>query len=186
MDDQQIVDLFWKRQELAIDETRIKYGAYCRSIAHNILSNAEDARECENDAYLAAWNAIPPHRPEVLSTFLGKITRRIALDRWKSAHAQKRGADAVTLSLEELADCIPSGGSVSDALEARELAMLISRFLRTLPLRERQIFIRRYWYCDSISQIATLFACGESNIKMNLLRTRKKLQDHLRKEGVIL
>lgn len=185
MEDAKIVEAYWQRQESAIEETRQKYGAYCRSIAYNILSNAEDARECENDTYLAAWNAMPPHRPTVLSTFLGKITRRIALDRWKSANAIKRGGGSVALSLDELSECIGTQ-SLSERLEARELGQLISRFLRTLPARDRQIFLRRYWYCDSISQIATLFSSGESKIKMNLLRTRKKLQDYLRKEGVVL
>lgn len=184
MEDAKIVELYWQRQECAIDETRQKYGAYCRSIAYNILSDAEDARECENDTYLAAWNAMPPHRPAVLSTFLGKITRRISLDRWKSSHAHKRGGGTITVSLEELAECTGSA-SLSDRMEARELGQQISQFLRALPLRDRQIFLRRYWYCDSISQIATLFSCGESKIKMNLLRTRRKLQDFLRKEGII-
>lgn len=185
MEDEQIVELYWDRQERAIDETRVKYGTYCRSIAYNILSDTEDAQECENDTYLAAWNAMPPHRPKVLSTFLGKITRRIALDRWKAGNARKRGGGTIALSLDELAGCIPGGSSLSDALEAKELGQLISKFLRGLPARDRQIFVRRYWYCDSISQIAALFSGGESKIKMNLLRTRKKLQDYLRKEGVI-
>lgn len=184
MEDEKIVELYWQRQECAIDETRQKYGAYCRSIALNILADTQDAMECENDTYFAAWNAIPPHRPKVLSTFLGKLTRRISLDRFKARTAQKRGGDTVPPSLDELAQCIPDGQSLSDELEARELANLISQFLRTLPVRDRQIFLRRYWYCDSISQIAAHCGSGESKIKMNLLRTREKLRQYLRKEGV--
>lgn len=185
MEDEQIVDLYWQRDEAAIEQTRQKYGRYCHSIAYNILENAQDAQECENDTYLAAWNAIPPHRPEILSTFLGKLTRRICLDRRRTQNATKRGGDTVTLSLEELAGCIPNGRSFIDTLEERELARLISAFLRKLPARDRQIFVRRYWYCDSIAQIARDFTSGESRIKMNLLRTRNKLMEYLRKEGVI-
>ena len=183
MEDEKIVVLYWDRQEQAIDETRAKYGPYCRRIALNILADEQDAQECENDTYFAAWNAIPPHRPKVLSTFLGKLTRRISLDRLKNRLAQKRGGDTTPLSLDELAQCIPDGHSLSDALEAKELAQHISAFLRTLPLRDRQIFLRRYWYCDPIAQIAAQTGWGESKIKMNLLRTREKLREYLRKEG---
>ena len=183
MEDQQIVELYWDRREQAIDETRAKYGPYCRRIALGILCDEQDALECENDTYLAAWNAIPPHRPKMLSTFLGKLTRRISLDRLKNRLAQKRGGDTAPLSLDELAGCIPDGQSLSDDLEAKELAGAISDFLRTLPLRDRQIFLRRYWHCDSISQIATQTGWSESKVKMNLLRTREKLREFLRKEG---
>ena len=185
MEDNKIVALYWERQEQAIEETRHKYGSYCRSIALNILSDEQDALECENDTYLAAWNAIPPHRPKVLSTFLGKLTRRISLDRLKRRLAQKRSGDTTPLSLDELAQCIPNGQSLSDDLEAKELAGRISDFLRTLPLRDRQIFLRRYWYCDSIAQIAAQTGWGESKVKMNLLRTREKLREFLRKEGFL-
>lgn len=184
MEDEQIVTLYWQRNERAIDETRIKYGHYCHSIAYNILANTQDAQECENDTYLAAWNAMPPHRPGILSTFLGKLTRRISLDRRKYRNAQKRGGDTVTLSLEELTGCIPCGQSFSEVLQERELAQLISQFLRKLSQQDRQIFIRRYWYCDSITQIASQFSSSESRIKMVLLRTRNKLMEYLKKEGV--
>lgn len=183
MEDKKIVSLYWDRQEQAIDETRSKYGPYCRHIALNILSDEQDALECENDTYLAAWNAIPPHRPKTLSTFLGKLTRRISLDRLKRRLAQKRSADTAPLSLDELAQCIPDGKSLTEQLEAKELAKSISAFLRTLSLRDRQVFLRRYWHCDSISQIAAQTHWGESKVKMNLLRTREKLREYLRKEG---
>lgn len=183
MKDERIVALYWERQEQAIDETRTKYGTYCRSIAMNILSNEQDALECENDTYLAAWNAIPPHRPTKHSTFLGKLTRRISLDRLKARHAQKRGGDTTPLSLDELTQCIPDGASLSESLEAKELARSISEFLRSLPLRDRQIFLRRYWHCDSISELSARAGWSESKVKMNLLRTREKLREYLRKEG---
>lgn len=183
MEDEKIVALYWDRQEQAIDETRVKYGSYCRRIALSILSDEQDALECENDTYLAAWNAIPPHRPKVLSTFLGKLTRRISLDRLKTRHAQKRGGDIPPLSFDELAQCIPDGRSLSDTLETKELAGSISAFLRTIPLRDRQVFVRRYWFCDSIAEIAAQSGWSESKVKMNLLRTREKLRQFLRKEG---
>ena len=183
MEDERIVALYWNRQEQAIEETRLKYGPYCHRIALNILSDEQDALECENDTYLAAWNAIPPHRPKVLSTFLGKLIRRISLDRLKACHAQKRGGNSIPLSLDELAQCIPDGTSLTAQLEAKELSQAISRFLRTIPLHDRQIFLRRYWFCDSIAEIAAQSGQGESKVKMNLLRTRKKLREYLRKEG---
>lgn len=183
MKDERIVALYWDRQEQAIDETRTKYGTYCRSIAMNILSNEQDALECENDTYLAAWNAIPPHRPTKLSTFLGKLTRRISLDRLKIRLAQKRSGDLTSLAWDELSECIPDGHSLSEDLEAKELARQISNFLRTLPLLDRQVFLRRYWHCDSIAQIAALTRWSESKVKMNLHRNREKLREYLRKEG---
>lgn len=184
MDDNQIVILYWQRNEQAIEHTRAKYGRYCRTIALGILEDPLDAQECKNDTYLAAWNAIPPHRPQALSGFLGKITRRIALDRYRANTAEKRGGHTVPLSLEELAECIPAGQSFQEALQARELAQSISSFLRKLPQTERNLFIRRYWYCDSVSQICTRFSFGESKVKTTLMRTRAKLRKHLRKDGV--
>jgi RNA polymerase sigma-70 factor (ECF subfamily) len=182
MEDEKIVALYWDRQEQAIDETRAKYGPYCRRIALNILADEQDAQECENDTYLAAWNAIPPHRPKVLSTFLGKLTRRISLDRLKNRLAQKRGGDTTPLSLDELAQCIPDGHSLSDALEAKELAQHISAFLRTLPLRDRQIFLRRYYFADPLESIAADYGYSVSRVKSLLHRLRLGLKEHLQKE----
>ena len=184
MEDEQIIELFWQRNEMAINECKIKYGQYCRSIAMNILYCAEDAQECENDTSLAAWDAIPPHRPNRLATFLGKMTRRIALDRRKASNAQKRGGDTVTLSLDELEGCIPGSKSIDDCLDKAVLTQSISTFLRPLPRRERQVFLRRYWYLDSITDIARCFGFTESKVKMMLLRTRQKLRQHLEKEGI--
>lgn len=183
MDDKEIVDLFWRRQEQAIAETKLKYSAYCQSIATNILSDQQDVLECENDTYLALWNCIPPHRPQKLSVFLGKLTRRISLDRLKARHAQKRGGNSIPLSLDELAQCIPDDSSLTATLEEKELSAAISRFLRRIPLHDRQVFLRRYWFCDSISRISEQTDWSEGKVKMNLLRTREKLRQFLRKEG---
>lgn len=185
MEDHQIVALYWQRDERAIDETRTKYSSYCRSIAQNILNSTEDAQECENDTYLAAWNAMPPHRPDILYTFLGKLTRRISLDRWKANTAQKRGGSNVALSLEELEDCISNTHTPEEMTEHKAISYAISVFLHQLPRRERQVFVRRYWYLDSIGDIAEHFSFTESKVKMMLLRTRQKLRIHLEKEGLL-
>lgn len=186
MEDAQIVALYWQRNERAIDETKAKYSSYCLSIAYNILGSVDDAQECENDTYLAAWNAMPPHSPGLLSTFLGKLTRRISLDRRKVNTAQKRGGGNITLSLDELAGCIPDKHTFHDTLQARELAQILSRFLHALPAQQRYFFVRRYWYCDTVAQIAKHCACSESKVKMSLLRTRQKLLEYLKKEGVFV
>ena len=184
MEDQQIIMLYWQRDERAIDATNRKYGNYCRSIAYAILENTEDAQVCENDTYLAVWNAIPPNRPAVFSAFLGKITRRIAIDRLRNRTAQKRGGGQAVLSLDELMDCVPHGQDFQSTLQARELARILDGFLWSLPVQQRRIFIRRYWYCDSIEQLCQRFEYNPSKVKMTLLRVRKKLSEHLRKEGV--
>lgn len=184
MEDKQIVMLFWQRDETAITEAQSKYDRYCRTIADNLLHNREDAEECVNDAYRSAWDAIPPHRPAHLSTFLGKITRRLALKRLRSRNAQKRGGGETALPLAELEDCIPSGQDIDSRLDAHELAQVINRFLEQLSADERRVFLRRYWFFDSIEAISTRYGFGQSKVKMMLLRTRKKLLLHLQKEDV--
>ena len=186
MEDEKIVALYWERNEQAVTETKAKYGKYLYTIAYNVLSCPEDAEECENDTYLAAWNGMPPHRPGFLSAFLGKITRNLSLKKHRSKTAQKRGGGEADLSLEELAGCIPQQQDFDARLEAEELAKTLSAFLRTLKEMERAVFICRYWYCESIGQIAKEFAITESKTKMMLLRTRQKLQAHLEKEGVFV
>ena len=186
MEDNCIVDMYWARNESAIEETRKKYEHYCYKIANNILDNKEDSDECVNDTYLAAWNCIPPQRPQVLSAFLGRLTRNISLKKWRDRSREKRGGGQVMLDVEELKECIPSVNDVENVIEAKELAAIISRFLRTLSKTDRIIFMRRYWYFDSIEQICKLLGCKESKVKMNLHRTRKKLQEVLTKEGVCL
>ena len=186
MDDSRITELYFMRDESAIDETRKKYGRYCRSIALNILHSPEDAEECENDTYIGAWNSIPPNRPAMLAAFLGKITRRSALKKLRSMSAEKRGSGETELALSELGDCIPSGQSIDEGLEAKELAKLINSFLDALPVDERRVFICRYWYLDSVDSIASRFGFGRSKVKMMLKRTRDKLALRLQREGIFI
>ena len=184
MEDSQIVELFWQRNEAALTETANKYGRYCTSIARNILGNAEDAKECVNDTYLGAWNAIPPHRPAVLSTFLGKITRRLSLKKYRDQRADKRGGGAIEAHVDELENLIPDGQSIDENLNAQELAKTLATFVGTLGDNERRVFVCRYWYFDSISDIATRFGLSQSNVKVMLKRTRDKLAAYLAKEGI--
>ena len=184
MEDARIVDLYWARSETAIDETSAKYGKYCYAIAHNILANAEDADESVNDTYLAAWNSIPPQRPSVLSSFLGKITRRISIDKWRTRNAEKRGGGEIILALDELSDCVPSSRNVEQEVEAAILGKLIDNFVMSLPITERRVFICRYWYLDPIASICHQFGFSQSKVKVMLHRTRNSLRYYLEKEGV--
>lgn len=183
MDDKQIVDLYWQRNEKAIDETALKYGNYCYSIAYNILDNNSDAEESVNDTYLHAWNSIPPHSPSILSTFLGKITRRVSIDRWRKRSAGKRGSGQVALVLDELEECVSDSNGVEQRIEQQMLAELINTFIKSLPDLEQRIFLCRYWYMDSIGSIAKQFGFSQSKVKSMLYRTRQKLRTRLNKEG---
>lgn len=183
MDDEKIVELYWQRSESAIAETQSKYGRYCFSIARNILPFREDAQECVNDTYLAAWNAIPPRRPGILSSFLGKLTRRISIDRWRNLSADKRGGGTVALALDELAECIPGSSDPAAEVEAKELSHAIDRFLDTLPYTERKVFLMRYFDLASMKDIGAQFNISSSKAKSMLHRTRAKLRVHLEKEG---
>lgn len=183
MEDSRIVELYWTRSESAIDETAAKFGNYCYAIANNILANAEDAQESVNDTYLGAWNSMPTHRPAILSSFLGKITRRISIKKWQEKHADKRGGGEIALALDELSDCIPSEQSVDKEIEMAELSKIIDDFVIALPVAEMRVFICRYWYLDSISNICRQFGYSQSKVKSILHRTRQKLLLHLEKEG---
>lgn len=185
MEDSKIIDLYWERNEKAISATGQKYGSYCYYIAYNILHDQEDADESVNDTYLGAWNAIPPHRPNMLRTFLGKITRSISLKKWRDAHRDKRGGDEVSLVLDELSECVPSNLSVEDSVIAGELSVQINRFLGTLAPTERQVLLCRYWYLDPIDKISADFSFSNSKVKSMLHRTRTKLLTYLEKEGVL-
>lgn len=185
MNDKDIVELYWMRSERAIAETSSKYGNYCYAIAYRILTNAEDAGECVNDTYLGAWNSMPPHRPSILSTFLGKITRRISINRWKHNNRDKRGAGEISLALEELSDCIPSSMDTESIIESKELAKAINTFLSALPDTERDVFLCRYWFLASVSEISQKFDFSQSKTKSMLMRTRGKLYQFLQKEGLI-
>ena len=184
MEDREIVALYWQRDQRAIAETAAKYGRYCGAIAANILSSPEDVEESLNDTWMHAWNSMPPHRPKVLSSFLGKLTRYICLKRWRESHSQKRGGGQVALVLDELAGCISGGESPERALQAKELAGILNTFLAALPRTERDVFLRRYWYLDPISAISQRFGFSQSKVKTMLWRTRGKLRTQLEKEGV--
>lgn len=183
MDDARIVDLYWARSERAIAETSDKYGKYCYAIAYNILLNAEDAEESVNDTYMDAWNTMPPHRPSILSTFLGKISRQRAIDRWRGKKAGKRGGGEITLVLDELNDCIASDHDVEKTVELGELSNAINHFLQGLPETERNVFVSRYWFLSPVKEIADCFGIGQSKTKTMLFRTRRKLQTYLEREG---
>lgn len=185
MDDSRIMELYWSRDESAISETAVKYGGYCFSIARNILTNHEDAEESVSDTYLAAWNAMPPRRPSILATFLGKLTRHISIDRWRANHTDKRGGGELPLALEELGDCAGFGPGLETVVLRRELAQTLNRFVDALPDPERSVFLCRYWYLDPIHDIAEHFGFTESKVASMLLRTRKKLRSQLEKEGLI-
>ena len=186
MNDSQIVALFFDRDQRAIEETDAKYGNYCYSITHNILRNREDAEEAVSDSYLALWDAIPPHKPAMLRTFLGKIARRTALKRWERNRTQKRGGGEVALALEELSEYLSDGTTPETAIEMAELTQILNSFLRKLPNEERQVFVCRYWYLDPIADISNRFGYSQSKIKSMLARTRMKLRNTLSKEGITL
>ena len=185
MDDKSIIDLYFSRDEEAITQTDQKYGRYCYCIAYNILNNKEDAEESVSDTYMSAWSAIPPHRPSALAAFLGKITRHISIDRWRARSAQKRGGTEVILVLEELEDCVTGLQNVEMEYERKELLRAYAAFLDALPVTERRVFLRRYWYVDSIEAIAKKSGISQSKVKTMLHRTRARLRKQLAKEGLL-
>ena len=185
MEDRQIVELYWQRSDDAVAETKRKYGRYCRTIAIGILHDEADAEECVNDVYVGAWNAMPPHRPDNLSAFLARITRNLALKRFRGQSAQKRGGGETAVALEELEEVIPAGGSLDEQVAERELARSLDAFLAALPVNQQRVFLCRYWYFDSVGTIARRFGYSESKVKMMCKRTREKLLLYLRKEGII-
>lgn len=186
MDDKSIVDLYWQRDEQAIAKTAEQYGSYLRSIAVRILGDTSDAEECVNDTYNAAWNSIPPHKPAVLSTYLGKLTRRISLKVLRSHSAQKRGSNEVELSLDELTECIPTGYCLDAVIEFKELIASINAFLASLPVTERNVFVLRYWHALPIMSIGNQLGYSKNKVESMLHRTRAKLKKQLEKEGYFL
>jgi len=185
MEDSAIIELYWQRDESAITETDIKYGPLCRQLAMNILKNHEDSEECVSDTYLGVWNSVPPERPSRFRAYLCRIARNMALTRYGYLHAQKRNSDA-SLPLEELEACIYGENSAETKLEADEIARILNDFLRASGYETRNIFLRRYWFCDSISEIAARFGISEGKVKSQLFRAREKLRERLEKEGVWL
>ena len=180
MEDRAIVALYWKRAETAILETKKQYGRLLLSISRGILRNEEDAEECENDTYLRAWDTIPPKRPEKLSAFLAKITRNLSLDRYDAMHAEKRGGGEVPFLLDELAEVIADEAAFP--ADTEDLSEVLNAFLGRLKPDARTIFLRRYWFGDSVQEISARSGFGESKIKMSLLRTRQNLKEVLEKE----
>lgn len=184
MDDSRIIDLYWCRDQEAIVQTEQKYGRYCRHIADNILSDRQDTEECLNDTWLRAWNSMPEERPGILSAFLGAITRNLSLDRYRRKYAKKRGEGETPYIFDELRDCA-GGDEPAACVERMELAESIGRFLGEMTVRNRVIFVRRYWYMDSIADIAARARCSESRVKSSLFRSRKKLRAYLEQEGLL-
>ena len=184
MEDRKIVDLYWQRDENAIPETAAKFGGYCRTIAYNILADAEDAEECLNDTWLRAWNTMPTNRPNKLAPYLGKLSRWISLTRLREKTSLKRGGGETELVLDELAEAVDSGADVEKAVELKELNAALRRFLKSLGETERQVFLARYWYIASIAEIAEKFGFSESKVTSMLHRTRKKLLGYLKEEGL--
>ena len=182
MVDDKIVQLYWDRDEAAITATSDKYGAYCLSISRNILGNNEDAQECVNDTYLKAWNTIPPHRPAMLSTFLGKITRNLSFDRYKANRRDKRGGGQVAIVIDELSEIIADKSSESEPDRA-ELIDAINSFLSELQADRRKMFVWRYWYSYGVSEIAKQVGTTENNVSVTLNRLRRKLREHLIERG---
>lgn len=185
MEDAAIVDLYWQRSDRAIPETDRKYGPYCHSIAYQICTNREDAEECVNDTWFRAWNLMPDKRPAALSPFLGAIVRNLALDRWRRSRRQKRGGGETELALEELADCVPARDRVEQRLEEAELAAAINAFLARLPEADRKLFVARYWFLTPISRLAEKLECRPGSVRTRLYRLRLRLQEELRREGLV-
>ena len=183
MEDTEIVELYWARNERAIEESDTKYGPLCRSIALRVLESPEDGEECVSDTWLRAWNAMPPQRPTRLGAFLGKITRNLALNRWRRDHAEKRFGGETALALEELGDCV-SGTSLEEEALRREVIRALNAFLRGLPKRDRDLFLRRYWNMETLEALARAEGMSRSALHRRLGKLREKLRDYLRKEGI--
>ena len=183
MEDSQILALYFARLENAIQETDRKYGRYCYRIAYSILASRQDSEESVNDTYLSAWNSIPPRKPAQLATYLGRLTRNISIDRWRSSSAKKRGGGEVDIALEELSECVSGSPEVEDAVIAKELSESVGRFLDTLPPETRKLFLRRYFFLESAEEIAQMYAMRPGTVTVALHRTRKKLREHLKREG---
>lgn len=184
MEDIEIIELYFSRDESAIGEMEKKYGKLCRRIAMNILRNELDAEECVNDTYLETWNSIPPHRPRVLSAFLGSITRRRSVSRLRSRTALRRGGGVADEALEELGECVGTM-SAEEEFDRLALSRVLEGFVRSLEETERYVFLRRYWYAEPITDISESLGFTESKVKSMLFRTRKKLAHELEKEGFI-
>lgn len=186
MEDEKIVSLYWDRDEAAIRETEAKYDRYLTKIAYNILNNPEDSRESVNDTYLAAWNSMPPHRPSVLSAYLAKLTRRISIDCFRYRTRDKRLGSEYAISLSELGDCVSGGNTTEEIVNVKLLADAIGIYLRTQSAEARTAFLGRYYFLDSVREVAAYLGISESKCKTLLYRTRVGLKAYLEKEGFCL
>lgn len=184
-DDQKIIELYCSRSENAIAETAGKYGRYCNSIAYGILGSREDAQECVSDAYLTAWNAIPPRRPADLGTYLGKITRNLSIDRLRTRSREKRGGGEASLALDELEEVVAGSDSPENEAVRKELIAALNRFLGELTAQERYVFVRRYWYLDSLTDISEKTGFSGSKVASMLYRLRGRLKKQLIEEELL-
>lgn len=186
MKDEEIIELYFKRNERAIEETDSKYGNYLESIAENILNDELDAEECLNDTYLKTWDRIPPTRPRVLKAFLAKITRELAFDKYRAIRSIKRGNGTMHEILDELEECIPASNGVEQSILGKELENIVADFVRGLPEREAYIFLSRYFYVEDITDISKKYGMSKNNVSVTLSRLRTKLQTRLLKEGYLV
>ncbi len=186
MEDREIIEMFNTRSETALTIIADKYGAYCGTVARRVLADESDVDECLNDTYLAAWNSIPPHQPQCLRTYLGRLARNLSLHRYEVMQTKKRGGGDAEAVLSELEECLSSGQDIAREVELHELKATLEHFLDTLPADARWVFIRRCWYMEPIAEIAASLGLREGNVKVILHRTRKKLKTVLQKEGVEL
>ena len=185
MDDDQIVEMFWNRDESAIEHAAAKYSSYCHTIAMNVLSNHQDAEECVNDTWLRVWNAIPPERPKAFRAWVGKIALRLALNRWQKNHSQKRDAGLGEI-LQELEECIPSGQSIEQQMIASEITRIVNQWLGTLGQEDRVLFVRRYWYGDAVKKLALERGVSPGKMAKRLYVLRCKLKAALAREDILV
>ncbi len=183
MQDNVIIDLYWKRDESAIVETETKYGRYLTKIAYNVLFDLEDSKESVADTYLRAWNSMPPQKPNVLSTYLGKITRELSIDIFRKRNSEKRRASEYAISLSELEECVTAGDTTAQSVDLHQLAEAINSWLRSRSSEVRNTFVGRYFFADSIREISSYCGMSESKVKSMLYRSRKNLRDYLEQEG---
>jgi len=185
MDDSEIIELYWNRNQDAVKETETAYGAYCFSIAENILHNQQDAEECVSDTWLRTWQAIPPQRPARFKLFLARITRNLAFDMYRKKHSEKRGGGEFDVVLDELAECVAGADDVEKEFEQKHLRQCLNDFLRELPQRERMLFIRRYFYAEAVRDIAEGYGLNSNHVSVILRRVRKKLKSYLEQEELL-
>lgn len=184
MEDQEIIARFFARDEEGLTAARARYEPYCAAVARNLLTDPRDQEECLSDTWLRAWNAIPPQRPRSLGAFLAKITRNLAINRLRDGNAQRRGGGQVPLALEELGECVSPEGSPEGELDRQAAEEALNRFLDGLPPLQREVFLRRYWYLDSIEDIARRAGWSKSRVTTTLYRLRVRLRAHLIQEGI--